>query len=463
MRSNLLSKPSWNVAVVLAAVVAATSADARVVSRQAAQSAGLTRAWFTQATLDPRTQQIVGAVLDHGGVYVLSSSGSLQAIDAATGTTRWTTRLGAPSLPAYGPAVHQSVSIDAEGNEITTTRCAVIIGSTLFVIDGSNGAEVFSRSTASSPATAPVLGDKHAYVAMLSGRLVGYPFDQVKGVPFVVASPGQLAVQPLFAQGQIIWSTRRGEVYGADAETGRPSYRFDAAAPIAGTPSAIESRMYFANQQGVVYAMEAEKARPIWRTSVGNRVTKPVVAVGETVYVQADGPSLYALDIASGKQLWNVEGVADFVSASAERVYAVAPGGALAVLDRATGRPVGSWPAAGSLTPLPNTEDDRLFFVSKSGLIQCFEEPGRNKPKDDVPAEGEAEPAEEAQPPADEFDQPLEEPADEPLDPFAPAEEAEGQADDPFAPSDTPAADDPFAPQGGDGAAGESDDPFADF
>ncbi len=453
--SPLSTKLLSLLAVLLA--MQATS-EARVVSRQTAQAAGLTRAWFTQARIDPSTQRIVGAVFDRGVVYTLSSTGSLQAFDGDTGTTLWTTRLGSPSLPAFGPSIRHTTSVDGAGNETTMTRCAIMIGSTLFVIDGSNGAEVFSRRAGGTPATAPVLGDDHVYVSMLSGRLIGYPLDQLKRVPFTVASPGQLDTQPLLAEGQIIWTTRRGQVYGASATTGRPSYRFDATARISGRPSVVEDRVYFANERGTVYAMEAEKARHVWRASVGREVSKPVLAVGDEVYVQAEGPALYALDRASGKSLWSVEGVADFAAASPERIYAVAPGGALAVLDRKTGRPVGSWPAGGKLSPIANTEDDRLFFVSESGLLQSFHEPGRAEAKADEPPAEEKPEAE--QPPLDEFEQPAEEPAE--ADPFAPADEPEEPAaDDPFAPAEGAETDDPFAPA--DDAEVEEDDPFAGF
>lgn len=448
---------------VLALVLATAAAEARLVGRQAAQEAGLTRAWFTQAALMTGVQRVAGAELQDGVLYVLSSAGTIQAFDAKTGENLWTNRLGDPSQPATGPAIRRTVKELAEGGTSVTTRCAIIVGTTIHVLDAVNGVEIESHEIHGSTDTAPVLGDDYVYVSALGGRLIGYPIAKPRSVNFRIASPGQLYATPLLASGQVIWTTAKGEVYGAAAETGRPAYRFNAAAPVVGTPASVEDSLYFANERGVIYAMDAERARPLWRTSVGSSVSRPVVGVADTVFVTADGPTLHAFGRESGDHTWIVDGPSEVVSVSPERVYAVTPQGALAVLDRKTGRPLASWPAGGELQPVTNTQTDRLYFVSESGLIQCFHEANLAEPvyHGAAPAQAGAAdaPAVEGQPAADEPAAP----ADEPVggfddDPFTPDG---GASDDPFAPDDAGAAeDDPFAPDGG---AADEDDPFADF
>lgn len=447
----------------LALVLATSAAEARLVSRQAAQEAGLTRVWFNQASLMRGVQRVAGAELQDGVLYVLSSAGTIQAFDAETGQNLWTNRLGDPMQPATGPSIRRTAKELAEGGVSVTTRCAIVVGSTVHVLDAANGVEIESHKIHGSTDSAPVLGDDYVYVSALGGRLIGYPIDSPRAVNFRVASPGQLYATPLLASDRVIWTTAKGEVYGASAETGRPAYRFNASSPVVGTPASVDGNLYFANRAGVVYAMSAERARPLWRTSVGTDVSRPVVGVADTVFVPADGPTLHAFSRESGDHLWIVDGPSEVVSVSPERVYAVTPYGALAVLDRKTGRPLASWPASGELTPVTNTQTDRLYFVSETGLIQCFREADLAEPvyHDGVPIEAEA-PAKAAED-APAGDQPAA-PADEPAgdfgdDPFAPDA---GADNDPFA-ADEPAADeagdDPFSE---DGAADE-DDPFADF
>ncbi|MEO0529495.1 MAG: PQQ-binding-like beta-propeller repeat protein [Planctomycetota bacterium] len=439
---------------VAALVLAAGVAEARIVPRQTAQMAGLTRAWYTQAAIDTATQTVTGAVVQDGAVYVLSSAGTLQAFDAETGAVSWTARLGERFLPVYGPTVHRTTKVTDEATEVINTRCAITVGSALHVVDADSGALVFTQKLDGAPAAAPALGDKYAFVANVAGRLTAYPTDPDKGVSFSIASPGLLDGAPVLSDGRVIWRTARGEVYAASAETRGPSYRFDAAAPLTGAPVTESGQMYFATNQGVVQAMTAEKARSIWRTSVGGKIHDSVIIAAETVYVACDEPRLYALDAASGRERWRVEGLDEFVSASEDRVYAVAPSGALGVLERQTGRPLASWPSISGLTPVPNTQTDRLYFISAEGLLQCFHEEGRDKPyrHDGMVDEPET-------------------PAADTVAEEAPAVEAEEDAVDPFAvdpvdePADEPVVDegfDPFAPSGDTDDAAD-DDPFADF
>lgn len=433
--------------------VGVSAAEARVVPRQTAQMAGLTRAWYTQTALDSATQTVAGAVVQDGAVYILSSAGTLQAFDAETGAVRWTARLGDRQLPAYGPTVHRTEKMTEKMTEVVNTRCAVTVGSTLHIIDADTGAVIFSQELDGAPAAAPALGDKYAFVANVTGRLVGYPLDLDTGLTFKIASPGLLDGVPVLSEGRVIWRTARGEVYAASPETRGPSYRFDAAAPLTGAPIIKDGKMYLATTEGIVQAMTADKARSVWRTSVGGRIHDSVIVAAETVYVACDAPRLYALDVASGRERWRVEGLDDFVSASKDRVYAVSPSGALGVLDRETGRPLASWPSISGLAPVPNTQTDRLYFVAATGLLQCFHEEGREKPyrhdgttaEPDLPAaEATAETAADAAPAE--------------ADPFA--------ADPADEPSDEPAVDDGFDPftESSDEPEASSDvDPFADF
>lgn len=457
-RPNRASKASsfGRLALALVGLVSTVAfAEARVVPRQTAQMAGLTRAWYTQTALDASIHTVAKAVVQDGAVYALSSAGTLQSFDAETGTVRWTARLGLRHLPAYGPTIHRTVKTTGDVTEIVNTRCAITVGSTMYVIDAENGAVVMTQKLDGAPAAAPALGDKYAYVANVAGRLVGYPLDQEEGLSFTIASPGLLDGVPILAEGRVIWRTARGEVYAASSNARGPSYRFDAAAPLTGAPVSAGELMYLATTEGVVQAMTAEKARPLWRTSVGGRINGSVVVAADTVYVTSESPTLYALDVANGKQRWNVEGLGAFVAASKDRVYAVSPTGALGVLDRNTGRPLASWPAMDGLMPVANTQTDRLYFVSESGLLQCFHEEGATKPyrhdgtvadpesssEEAGDAKDEESPAEDSPFVADPFaaepaDEPTDEPAvDEGFDPFAEPADA----------SDEPAEEDPFA------------------
>lgn len=428
--------------VFLSALLLLAPASARIVSQQRAQDAGLTRAWFTQAPLDPATQHIVGARLFDGSIYVLTSGGLLQALDAETGVTRWQSRIGDASTPAYGPSIYDTSKVDEDGNRTELTKVGVVTGSIVHVVRADTGAEIMRHRSGGPPATAPAMTGTHAFVPLMGGRLMGHPFDQLKGLPIVVSSPGTLMAEPVVSDDRIVWSTAEGRLYGADPETGVPAYQFTATAELSGTPRIVDKSMYFATKTGVVFAMTVDRARPLWKASIGVTVKKPVVVLGGVVYVAAESPTLYAFDAADGAERWRVEGLSSFVSASEKHLYAINPNGALGVLDRTTGEPVDSWPADGRLRPIVNTETDRLYFLSDAGVIQCFHE------------EGLAEPFFHGGKPADAAS---EAPAGE--TPAPATAEPEARVEDAPAPSldDTPAEDDPFGSFEEDAP---DDDPF---
>ncbi len=448
------------VAVVLSACI---DAPARVVARHTAQMAGLQRAWFTQAPLDSTTQTVVGAKLSEGSLYLLTSGGVLQAYDAETGATRWRIRLGGgANTVVLGPTVmHDSVSSEDGGAAAPRTLIAATVGSTLYVLrEVERGVEtLMTQEVKGSPAAAPAFAEGVVYVPAISGRMTAYPLDRVQGVPFIIASPGELVGSPVSAEGQLIWTTVGGQVYGAPLKSSNANFRFDASEPLSGPPVVAGDLMHFSTIEGVVYGMTLQRAREQWRVNLGAVVRKPVVAIDGVVYVVTEAPALWALDAASGEQRWTVEGLSDFVSATDNHVFAVTSDGAVGVLDRATGRPIGGWPAVGALSPITNTENDRLYFVSDDGLIQCFHEEGLTDPRvhgaatTAAPDKGDAAPG--AQPAEERGDlqaeggmaeQAADEPEDAGVDPFAleddTAETSEG------APADE---------------SGDEADPFADF
>lgn len=423
-------------AVLLGGVASATAA---LVPEHVAQSVGLTRAWHTQASLDPATQTLVNAVLADDAIVILTSAGKLQAIRSETGAPIWEERLGERSTTVLGPSVGAG-------------QVAAIVGSTLYVCDLATGRRVLTRKIEAAPGGPPAVDADRAYVPLLRGKLAAYPLDSTIDPPFRVASPGQLLHEPKVVADQVIWATSRGELYAASTGDGAASYRMKVTAPLAGTPGHIERDVYFATTDGHVYAINGQRGRMIWRRPIGTSIDLPPVGVAGTVFVGDRTNRLHAFEPESGKLRWTFEGADLFVSATAERVYAVDPNGGLVALDRETGRLIAAWPPAGRLLPVTNTITDRLYFVSSDGLVQAFHEIDREKPfrHGEEPAADEAAdaadkpadtPAVDAAPPA--VDEPLvDEPDDEP-----------DAGDDPFA--------DPFAPADGGDEAADEDDPFA--
>ena len=145
---------------VAANATAAGIAKSRLVAERDAQAAGLTRAWFAQATLDQDREEVTSATLQDGVVFITTNGGVLQAIDAENGTTLWTVNVGREYLTA--PAINSKI-------------VAVLCGTRLVVYDRFSGKFLDETEVFGQPSAAPVATEREIYVPTFSQRLYAYP------------------------------------------------------------------------------------------------------------------------------------------------------------------------------------------------------------------------------------------------------------------------------------------------
>ena len=145
---------------VAANATAAGIAKSRLVAERDAQAAGLTRAWFAQATLDREREEVTSATLQDGVVFITTTGGVLQAIDAENGTTLWTVNVGREYLTA--PAINSKI-------------VAVLCGTRLVVYDRFSGKFLDETEVFGQPSAAPVATEREIYVPTYSQRLYAYP------------------------------------------------------------------------------------------------------------------------------------------------------------------------------------------------------------------------------------------------------------------------------------------------
>ena len=119
---------------------------------------GLTRAWFAQVRLNPARNHVERAVLSHDRLTVLTSAGIVQEFNAHTGATLWVAPIGNENYPSLGPAVNEQY-------------VALVNGSTLYVLDRSDGRPVITRTVSGAPGAAPALGEKYVFVPLVNGRI----------------------------------------------------------------------------------------------------------------------------------------------------------------------------------------------------------------------------------------------------------------------------------------------------
>jgi outer membrane protein assembly factor BamB len=384
------------------------SADSGLVTNFEAERTGLVRAWFSQAQLDRTRHRVQSAILEGNQVFVLTTAGVLHAMDAETGRTTWVVRVGDPRYPSMGPAANEQY-------------VGLVNGSTLTVLNRSNGLEVISRPLSGGAGGGPALTDEHAFVPMFSGKIEAYPLDDEQRNTWYYSSTGRVFDAPIATANSIVWPTDRGYLYVANATASGVRYRFEASGQINGGPVAYDGNLYATSSNGYLYAIHEQSGLQRWRYSTGGSITRSPVAIGGQLYVATEEPNLHCVSM-SGQPVWQSPGIAQLAGVSKTRVYGMDRLGDLVVLDAASGVPLGQLRTSAETQAVVNDETDRLYLVSESGLVQCLHEQGADEPllhAEAAPAdEAAAAPAAEtAEPMASEPSEPAEtEPSDEPAD-----------------------------------------------
>jgi outer membrane protein assembly factor BamB len=350
-----------SVGVALALLAPTLSSAGRLVTFERAGSIGLEPAWFAQAGVDRTRARVSQWTLHEDQLFSLSTSGTLQALNAETGETLWSVRVGIPGSVYTGPAVNKKyVSLTS--------------GSKLYLIDRENGHVLWSRLTGSAAAAAPALSKNYAFVGMVNGQVEGYPLEDFDESVWIHQSIGRIFHSPSVAGSVVCWPTDRGYLYVAQHHRPRVLYRLETNDEIVTPPTALGSYLYVTSRDGYLYCLNELSGAELWRISTGYPIVKKPAVVGDIVYVASDQPALHAVDSKTGQPQWSVAGVTQFVTEGAQYVYGMQRDGTLLILDKQSGGVVGRMKTGEGVSALVNDQSDQIFLVDDRGLVQCLRE-----------------------------------------------------------------------------------------
>lgn len=375
---------------------------------------GLTRPWFAQVELDQGRGRMSDVILRDGVLYAQTDSAMVHAIDAETGRTLWSQRIGRPKHPSMTP--------DALGGLL-----AVVNGSRLYLVDRFDGKLLHEIEIKEAPGAGPALSSQRVYVPMVSGMVVAYPLSvideskrksakqeegaeakekigpeldrKVSDPPMLCRSYGRALVQPLVTRDDpggeyVVWPTDRGYLNFAriDREIVNAfllKFRLETGARIASRPGYLppdpkvigdSGVVYAVSEDGFVYAIKEEDGGTLWRFSTGEPIVRSPAVIGDRVYVATQLGGMYCLESKTGKNLWWTPGVVQFVAAGKARVYVVDRMGRILALDAASGARLDTIPTGNIPVKMSNIDTDRIYLIGRQGLIQCLREAGQTKP-----------------------------------------------------------------------------------
>ena len=222
-------------------------------------------------------------------------TGTLFALDAATGDVRWSAEMpgGITGTPSVGG-----------GRVAVATQFG-----TLHVLDAATGATLWSRTSATSMAaltTTAIAGG----VIYFSGSATVRAFQASSGKQLWTRALRGHGYPPVVADGRV-YVVSAGALHALDAVTGTVLWSRSVPGDSLRQPAAAYGRIYTSDTRRA-YALEAGTGQSLWTTdltsadpALGSATYVGPVVANRVVYLpSAVDPSLYALNATTGTLVW---------------------------------------------------------------------------------------------------------------------------------------------------------------
>lgn len=308
-------------------------------------------------------------------LYTQTDTGIVRSIDAETGKTRWSVNVGVGTT--------ESLGVVGSGDHV-----AVLKGSLVYCLNSETGGILWSHRSESAASAPPQIDDGEIYVPLINGRVERFNIEEegFNTVSFVSGGAGATTSRPAISTNSLCWSNYSGTVSVAarSSDRGMPGFQLNAGGPVFGVPQYKDGVYFVTSIDSYVYALSEDRGSLIWENSTGFEVTQAPFLVGNHVYVINDLNQLARFDAKTGQisAHWQKPrpGIGTFVGASEKKIYTVDKIGQMKVLDQDTGTVTGSASFGDVSLILPNTKNDRIYILNKSGTIRCFREVNSVKP-----------------------------------------------------------------------------------
>jgi outer membrane protein assembly factor BamB len=247
--------------------------------------ASLTVKWERLGPGQPPPLHGMGAITAADDLaFVARPDGTVSALEAATGVTRWSYTSGLVKEIAYAGGI---VYFSSANRHVQA-------------LDAETGSLVWRTPVLPDPGPATVVGET---VLVIGSDRYLYTFDRQTGARLSevrLAEQGRFAVDTADGDLYVVstGATPAGEFLHAYTATG--TLRWVATVPISGTPVVADGHVYLRGQ-----AFDADTGDPVW-TEVGSAfASSPAVAYGNVYVARSFGAPLVALDPATGHVRWS--------------------------------------------------------------------------------------------------------------------------------------------------------------
>jgi len=284
-------------------------------------------------------------VVANGTVYSSCASG-ICALNASTGAKLWSYAIGGGDVTG-SPAVENGVVYFGSEAPCHTTACSPT-GGTVYALNASTGAELWSYATGVPVATSPAVANGVVYVAAADALDRSYDLYALNA-----------------STGAMLWSFQRaGSPYADEGPFGSPAVANGVV--YIGSEGTYIPEPGFVPIPGHLYALNASTGAELWSYKTGDIGGAPAVANGIVYVSSANG--LYALNASTGALLWSRTGQSGDSPAVANGVvYIGSYDGNVYALNASTGAELWSYDDGdGASTPI--IVDGVAYFSAMDGL-----------------------------------------------------------------------------------------------
>ncbi len=364
-------------ALVPAAAQSSASVSAELPNSRTLSRYGLERAWWSQATINPKRDKVKYMVLDEENVYLQGTGGSVTAFDAESGKRLWAVQLGNRDEPIFSGVSNEK-------------HFLAISGMTLYCIERFGGRVLWELKLPAMPSVGVSVDDQHIYIGTLDGSIYSYELKKIDELYRKRMLPNwsfealrwryrtsKEITTTAYSTGRLVnFASRDGSLYAVGALERNLTWQFETSAPITAPLAATNDSLILASEDYFVYCLNRDNGSVRWEFASGFPIRKAPVVIEQDLYIIPDRGGVFNLVLRTGDEKWERPGITDVLGASRSRLFCSDVTGNIVLLQRSTGRPLGELPLRPFSVRLQNDRTDRLFLATPSGLVMCLREQG---------------------------------------------------------------------------------------
>ena len=349
--------------------------DSALPSEQLLNRNGLTKSWWSHATINSSRDRMVHMVVDEAYLFLQSSNGSVTAFDAESGKLLWTRQVGVPDRAVY----------EASSND---TLLFIVNGMQLYAVYKKTGETKWKLTLPGMPSASPQADDQQVYVGFVDGSVYAFNIKETEklhaknmlprfsdsAVNWRYRTSKTISSAPVPAETVVAFSSRNGSLYSVSKDFRTLQFQFETEAPLTAPVVRFRNRLLLASEDSNFYSIDVNKGTLIWKFTAGTVIRRAPVLVGKDVFLFPEMAPMRKLSAETGVSQWSVPHIKDFLSATPRRIYVTDQRNNLVILDSETGEQLGRFPLGSLKRHLANDRSDRIYLATETGLVVCLRE-----------------------------------------------------------------------------------------